>query len=45
LNKKMSEMKKQTEKTWTYFKEQLEQDIKKFSASVKGFFEDTEKSD
>jgi hypothetical protein len=45
LNIKMSEMKNQTEKSWTYFKKEMEQDILKFSASVKSFFKETEKSD
>ena len=41
---KMSEMKNQTEKTWSDFKKEMEQDIVKFSASVKSFFKETEKS-
>jgi hypothetical protein len=45
LNIKMSEMKNQTEKSWTYFEKEMEQDILKFSASVKSFFKETEKSD
>lgn len=44
LNIKMSEMKNQTEKSWTYFEKEMEQDILKFSASVKSFFKETEKS-
>jgi glutamate racemase len=44
LNIKMSEMKNQTEKTWSDFKKEMEQDIVKFSASVKSFFKETEKS-